>query len=166
MKSWLLIIVALVALTGCRSVSTADAEDTTNGRVSYVNPEGLHKNPVYSQVVVVSGRVRTVYVGGQNAVDAAGTVVGKGDIGAQATQVARNLTRALAGANARPEHVVKWNIYAVQGQSPAPAMAAFQRELGAMPNPPVITVVYVAALANPDYLLEVDAVAVVPDHSR
>ena len=52
-----------------------------------LNPEGLHKNRAYSQAVVTTGNVRTVYVGGQNAVDASGQVVGRGDIGAQAQQI-------------------------------------------------------------------------------
>jgi enamine deaminase RidA (YjgF/YER057c/UK114 family) len=58
------------------------------GSVKQLNPEGLHKNPAYySQAVVTTGSGRTVYVGGQNAVDASGKVVGRGDIGAQAQQI-------------------------------------------------------------------------------
>jgi enamine deaminase RidA (YjgF/YER057c/UK114 family) len=48
--------------------------------VKYMNPDGLHKNPAFSQVVVASGQMGTVYIGGQNAVDSSGNVVGKGDI--------------------------------------------------------------------------------------
>ena len=55
--------------------------------MKHLNPEGLHKNPAYSQAVVTEGNVRTVYVGGQNAVDASGQVVGRDDIGAQAQQI-------------------------------------------------------------------------------
>ena len=40
------------------------------GKVEYLNPEGLVKSPVFTQVVAVSGAVRTIYVGGQNGVDA------------------------------------------------------------------------------------------------
>jgi enamine deaminase RidA (YjgF/YER057c/UK114 family) len=118
---------------------------------------------VYSQAVVTSGSVRTIYVGGQNGVDTAGAIVGKGDIGVQAAQVARNLQVALAAGGARAEHVVKWNVYILQGQAPEPAMGAFQKVLGPLPTPPIITVLYVAGLANPDFLLEVDAIAVVPE---
>jgi enamine deaminase RidA (YjgF/YER057c/UK114 family) len=46
------------------------------GSVEHLNPEGLHKNPAYSQAVVTTGDVKKVYVGGQNAVDASGEVVG------------------------------------------------------------------------------------------
>ncbi len=54
------------------------AADHTTGSVRYVDPEGLHKNPAFTNVVVVEGPVRTVYVGGQNAVDGSGNIVGKG----------------------------------------------------------------------------------------
>jgi len=88
------------------------------GRVEHLNPEGLHKNPAYSKVVVTTGNVRTVYAGGQNAVDASGEVVVRGDMGAQAEQIFRTLETALAAGGATLDHVVKWNVYVVQGQSP------------------------------------------------
>jgi enamine deaminase RidA (YjgF/YER057c/UK114 family) len=162
MRRRLLILGTVALLTGCGG-SSRNTENTMKGSVSYLNPEGLHKNPVYSQAVVASGSVRTIYVGGQNGVDTAGAIVGKGDIGVQAAQVARNLQVALAAGGARAEHVVKWNVYIVQGQAPEPAMGAFQKVLGPLPAPPIITVLYVAGLANPDFLLEVDAIAVVPE---
>ncbi len=56
------------------------SEPTVTGSVQHLNPDGLHKNPAFSQAVVVSGSVRAIYVGGQNAVDASGQIVGKGDI--------------------------------------------------------------------------------------
>jgi enamine deaminase RidA (YjgF/YER057c/UK114 family) len=137
-------------------------QETAKGIVQYLNPDGLHRNPAYSQVVVASGSVKTVYVGGQNAVDATGAIVGKGDIRAQAEQVFRNLQIALAAGGASLEHVIKWNVYVVAGQPPQPAFEVFQRVWGNRPNPPLITVLYVSGLANPDYLMELEAVAVVP----
>lgn len=131
------------------------------GTISYLNPEGLHRNPAFSQVVVSSGAARTLYVGGQNAVTDAGAIVGTGDIGAQAEQVAHNLKVALAAGGATIAHVVKWTIYVLQGQPMGPAMGAFQKVFGRLPNPPAISVVIVAGLANPDFLIEVDAIAVV-----
>jgi enamine deaminase RidA (YjgF/YER057c/UK114 family) len=153
---------ALALITGC-ATSHPSPETAVTGNVSYLSPEGMHSNPAYSQLVVASGRVRTVYVGGQNAVDASGGIVGKGDIGAQAAQVARNLQTALAAAQARPEHVVKWTVYIVQGQPIGPALGAFQQVLGKLPHAPAVTAVFVAALGNPDFLLEVEAIAVVPE---
>lgn len=94
-------------------------------RVNYLNPEGLHRNPAFSQVVTVEGGMKTVYVGGQNAVDASGTIVGKGDIGAQAEQVVRNLKIALQSAGASFDQVIKCTVYIVQGQPLEPAYKAF-----------------------------------------
>ena len=132
------------------------------GSVNHLNPEGLHKNPAYSQVVVTTGNVGTVYVGGQNAVDASGGVVGRGNIGAQAEQIFKNLQTALEAGGAKLDHVVKWNVYVVQGQPPMPAFEVFQRVWGNRPDPPLINVVFVSGLAHLDYLAEIEAVAVGP----
>ena len=119
--------------------------------VQHINPDGLARPRGFTNVVVVSGPVRTIYIGGQDAVDATGAIVGKGDVAAQTEQVLHNLQVALEAAGARLEHVIKWNIYVVQGQSIGAGFAAFQRVWGARPNPPAITVAIVAGLANPDF---------------
>jgi enamine deaminase RidA (YjgF/YER057c/UK114 family) len=133
--------------------------------VKYLNPDSLHKNPAFSQVVTTEGNVRTVYVGGQNAVTSSGEVVGKSDMREQASQVFKNLEIALAAAGARLENVIKWHVYVVQGQPPQPAFEEFQRVWGNRPNPPLVTVLFVAGLANPDFLLEVDAIAVISENN-
>ena len=132
------------------------------GSVEHLNPETLHHNPAFTQAVAVSGAVKTVYVGGQNAVDASGAIIGKGDIGAQTEQVMHNIQAALAAGGAGLEHVIKWNLYLVQGQPLEPGFAVFQRVWNRRPNPPAISMMRVAGLANPDFLLEIDAIAVVP----
>ena len=132
------------------------------GGVEFLNPDGLPKNPAFSNVAVVSGSVRTIYIGGQDAIDAEGNVVGIGDIAAQTEQVLRNLRTALAAAGAGPEHVVKWNVLIVDGQDFRSGYAAFQRVWGDRPDPPVITAAMVKGLAHPDFLVEMDAIAVVP----
>ena len=134
----------------------------SDGRVEFLNPDGLPQNPAFSNVAVVSGTVRTIYVGGQDAIDADGNIVGVGDIAAQTEQVLRNLRTALAAAGAGPEHVVKWNIFIVDGEDFRSGYAAFQRVWGDRPNPPIITAAVVRGLAHPDFLLEMDAIAVVP----
>jgi enamine deaminase RidA (YjgF/YER057c/UK114 family) len=128
----------------------------------YLNPDGLHRNPAFSQAVVVTGNVKTVYVGGQNAVDASCAIVGKGDIAAQTEQALKNVEIALAAAGAGLEHIVKWNIYIVQGQPLLPGFEAFRRAWGDRPNPPAIAGLFVAGLAHPDFLVEIDAIASVP----
>jgi enamine deaminase RidA (YjgF/YER057c/UK114 family) len=130
--------------------------------VKYPSPDGLHRNPAFSHVAVVETGARTVYIGGMNAVTASGEIVGKGDMGLQAKQVFNNLQIALAAAGAGIEHVLKWSIYVLQGQSPRPGFEEFQRVWGSRPNPPLITMLFVAGLANPDFLIELDAIAIIP----
>ena len=130
--------------------------------VQYINPNGLPKSDAFTNVIAVTGSVKTVYVGGQDAVDESGAVVGKGDIKTQAQQVLDNLQTALVAGGAELEHVIKWNVYVVESQPPQPAFEVFQRVWGERPNPPAITLVFVSGLAHPDFLLEMDAVAAVP----
>jgi enamine deaminase RidA (YjgF/YER057c/UK114 family) len=132
------------------------------GSVRYINPDSLNKNPAFTNVVVVEGNVKTVHIGGQDALNASGEIVGKGDIVAQVEQILRNLRAALAAGGAGPEHIIKWNIYVVEGQPLQAGFAAFQNAWPQTPNPPAITVVFVSGLAHPDFLVEMDAVAVVP----
>ena len=128
-----------------------------------LNPDTLNQNPAFTNVAVVTGSVKTVYVGGQDAVTAAREIVGKGDIAAQAEQVLKNIEVALASAGAGVEHIIKWNVYVVQGQPVQAAFGVFQRFWGSRANPPLITMVYVAGLAHPDFLVEMEVVAVVPE---
>src|SRR3712207_6228976 len=80
------------------------------GSVRYINPHSLYKNPAFTNVVVVEGNLKTVHIGGQDAINASGEIVGKGDIVAQTEQVLANVRAALAAGGAEPEHIIKWNI--------------------------------------------------------
>jgi enamine deaminase RidA (YjgF/YER057c/UK114 family) len=135
---------------------------TPSDQVQYINPDGLNKNPAFTNVIVVTGPVKTIYVGGQDAVDASGTIVGKGDLKAQTEQVLKNVQAALAAGGAQLEHIIKWNLYVVQGQPLRAGFEAFQQVWGNRPNPPAITMQFVSGLAHPDFLVEMDAIAVVP----
>jgi enamine deaminase RidA (YjgF/YER057c/UK114 family) len=130
--------------------------------VDHINPEGLAKSPAFTQAVKVTGPATTVYVGGQNGVDADGALVGE-DLRSQAARALENLETALAAAGARLEHVVKWTVLAVDGQPLHDGFEEFQRVWGQRPDPPAISVAVVSALAVPGALVEVEAVAVVPD---
>jgi enamine deaminase RidA (YjgF/YER057c/UK114 family) len=68
---------------------------STHGQVQHINPDDLSKNPAFTNVIAMTGQVKTIYIGGQDAVDAAGTIVGKGNIKQQAEQVLNNLQAAL-----------------------------------------------------------------------
>ena len=143
---------------------TKQTESTSvKGQVQFINPPALHYNPAYTNVVKVTGPAKTDYVGGQNALDQSGTIVGKGDIKKQTEQILTNIQVALAAAGARLEHVIKWNLYVVHGQPIQEGFEVFQRVWGNRPNPPAISMAFVAGLANPDFLAEMDAIAVIPE---
>ena len=131
------------------------------GSVRFINPDSLIKNPAFTNVVV-EGNVKTVHVGGQDAIDASEEVIGRGDIEAQVGRILANVRAALAAGGAGPEHIIKWNIFIVEGQPLEAGFAAFQNAWPQTPNPPAITVVFVSGLAHPDFLVEMDAIAVVP----
>ena len=125
----------------------------------HVNPPAVSQPTGYTHVV--SGEGRLVYISGQVALDAKGQVVGQGDLGAQAKQVFENLKGCLAAAGARFEDVVKTTTYIVnynEGLRPA-LQAARSAYLPA--DPPASTLVGVQALARPEFMIEIEAVAIV-----
>jgi len=134
----------------------------THGQVQFINPAGLHPNPAFTHMVTISGPVKTVYIGAQVAVDQDGKIVGKGDIAAQTEQILKNIGICLEAASARPEHLVHWSIYVEQGQDMRPAFAAGLRWWGSRPNPPMNNVMYVAGFSPSDFLLSIEALAIVP----
>lgn len=135
----------------------------TSGRVELVSPDGLVRSRAFSHVAVVSGAVRTIYVGGQDAVRADGEIVGKGDLAAQTTQILTNIETALAAVGAGLEHIIKWNVFVVEGQPIEAGFEAFQRFWGNRSTPPpLITAAFVKGLGHPDWLVEMDAIAVLP----
>jgi enamine deaminase RidA (YjgF/YER057c/UK114 family) len=124
----------------------------------HINPEGLHRSPAFSQAVVVEQPAKTIYIGGQNGVDAEGKVVGP-TVGEQASHVFRNLATILESEGASLANIVHWTIAVVDGHSFDEGVAAFQQAWNRADPPPAITVHVVAGLA-PDVLVEIDAVAV------
>ena len=131
-------------------------------QLQFLNPEGLSKNPAFSQLVITQGYGKTVYIGGQNAVNAQREIVGAGDISAQTEQVMQNIQTALSACGATFENLVKLTIHIVQGQDLYQGFQASQKYLGNLKNPPAITGFFVAALAHPAFLVEVDATAFIP----
>lgn len=134
--------------------------------VWHLNPDNLYQVPTTTNVIVVTGSAKTVYIGSQGAYDEDGVVVGIGDIEAQSTQVLKNVEKALAAGGAKLEHVVKWNVFIVQGQRLGPAFEAFLQTWGDRSNMPTVTVVFVSGLAYPDLLVQMDAIAIVPEEIR
>jgi len=124
-----------------------------------LRPEGLVRSPAFSHVAVVPPGATTLYIGGQNAVDGDGTLVGGDDIAAQTQQVMTNLHIALAAAGASVQDLVMMTILLVDGVDLAAAYPVAAAELAGA-APPVVAV-RVAGLAVPGALLEVSAVAAV-----
>jgi len=134
-----------------------------NNKTQYINPDGLFKNPAFSQTVTTQGNGKTIYIGGQDAVNVQGEIVGKGDISEQTEQVMKNLQIALSACGATFDNLVKLTIHIVQGQDLYRGFQASQKYLGNIKNPPAITGFFVLALTHPDFLIEIDAIAFVPE---
>ncbi len=127
--------------------------------VRHINPEGLHRSPAFSQAVVVEQPAKTIYIGGQNGVDAEGKIVGP-TLGEQSAQAFRNLQAILRSEGASLSDIVHWRIAVVDGHSFDEGVAAFQQVWNRADPPPAITVHVVAGL-SPGFLVEIDAVAAV-----
>lgn len=133
--------------------------DQAMASIEYPRAEGLHQNPAYSHTVIASGK-RTVYVAGQVAVDERGTIVGAGDLAAQTTQVMKNLGKALAAAGAGYEHIVKITTYVVDYKPELRPIIGKARSAFFKGTPPASTLVGVSALAAPEWMIEIEAIAV------
>lgn len=121
------------------------------------NPEGMSQPTTYSHVVRAGN---LLFIAGQVSSDSAGQIVGAGDMRAQVKQVLENLKRALASQGADFSHVAKINIFTTDIE--AFATARDIRELYFKGHPPASTLVEVKRLARPEFLVEIEAVAVLP----
>ena len=132
--------------------------------ITLIDPEGLPKVDTHRQVSVATGS-KLVFMAGQVAWGADGSTVGVGDLTAQVEQCYLNVATALAEVGGSFDDVAKLTVYVVdwapdtmpllvEGVSRAVA------KLGVTAAPP-ITGLGVSALADPDLLVEVEAIAVI-----
>src|SRR5262252_7655904 len=131
-----------------------------NMTLDLIDPQDLPTAPTYTQVIVATGR-RIVFVAGQVAQDSQGDVVAPGDLAGQARQTFANVGRALAAAAARPDQVTKITTYIVHHRPEYLALLAEPRAALFGDHKPASTLVGVEALARPEYLIEVEAIAVI-----
>ena len=125
-----------------------------------INPHARPTPESYTQVVAATGS-RLVFVAGQVADDAEGNLVSPGDLAAQARQAFANVGRSLAGAGAAPEQVARIRIYVVSHRPEyLPDISAARIDVFG-DHKPADTIVGVERLAEPGYLIEVEAIAVV-----
>ena len=112
----------------------------------YINPDNMVKPRGYSHAVSVSGNYKTIYIGGQNAIDQEGNLIGKNSLKDQTEQVLINIEKILNHANANIENITKFNIHILAGQNPVEGFQAFQKKWGMTEDLPVITVSFVTGL--------------------
>jgi enamine deaminase RidA (YjgF/YER057c/UK114 family) len=125
-----------------------------------INPEDLHTPQSYTHVIAATGS-RLVFVAGQAADDMQGKLVGRGDLAAQAHQAFANVGRALAAGGATPEQVTRITIYVVDHRPEYLPVISEARIAVFGDHKPTDALVGVQALAEPGYLIEVEAIAVV-----
>ena len=128
--------------------------------VRYLNPSTLSTPTGYTHVVQVHGG-RTLYIAGQVAFDKSGNVVGKNDFAAQVTQVFENLKSALAAGGATFDNVVKVTTFVTDLSQMQTLRSIRGKYYGT--NAPASTLVQITKLAHEDLLIEIEAIAVVPE---
>lgn len=131
-------------------------------KIDYINPDNMATPRGYSHAISVTGSHQTIYIGGQNAIDEKGNMIGKDSLKKQTEQVLTNIQKILEKSDAKLGNVVKFNIYLVQGQNPQDGFEVFQKMWGVNQNYPTVTVLFVSGLGNPDWLVEIDGLALVP----
>ena len=117
-------------------------------------------SPAFSHVAIVPPGATTIYVGGQNSVDADGALVGEGDVAAQSVRSLENAKIALAAAGATLDDVVHWSVLFVDGADLSAGYGAIAGQL-ASDEPALVTAARVAGLGVPGALVEISAVAAV-----
>jgi enamine deaminase RidA (YjgF/YER057c/UK114 family) len=152
-------VAAVAAASAAATPSSAQAQAGTNVRHS--NPSGMTQPAAYSQVVEVNGPHRLVFVAGQTGVDASGKAAQ--EFRAQAVQAFTNIKTALASVGGSMDHLVRITTYLTDIQQNADVYrevrASFLSNRSALP---ASTLVQVTRLADPSYLIEVDATAILP----
>lgn len=129
--------------------------------ITLLRPDGLVRSPAFSHVAVIPPGSTTVLVGGQNAVDASGALVGGDDIAAQTTQVLTNLRTALAAGGATLGDVVHWRVDLVDGVDLQAGYAVIAAALDPDRDPPLVSAALVSRLAVPGALVELSVLAAV-----
>ena len=128
--------------------------------ITRLQPAGLVVSPAFSHVAIVPAGAVTIYVGGQNGVDATGSVVSS-DIAEQASRTIDNVSLALEAAGASLADVVQWTVFIAADADLRAAYGAIAPRLTGVGAPPLVTAARVAGLGVPGSLIEVSAIAAV-----
>jgi len=120
---------------------------------------GVFDPPTYSQAVKVSGAQTILFLAGQVAYDENGNPAHRGDFAAQARAVFQAVKAQLEAGGGTMQSIVKLNTYLTDIRHRAELIPVREEFFGK--KTPASTLVAVAALAHPDWLIEVEAIAVV-----
>ena len=119
---------------------------------------GVFDPPTYSQAVKITDGKAMLYIAGQVAYDKDGAPAHRGDIKGQAREAFRSIKALVEAQGGTLDNVVKINTYVTDARY-RPEFRAIREEFFGV-KAPASTMVEVSALAHPDYLIEVEAIAV------
>lgn len=127
-----------------------------------INPPELGSPPGYSQIVEVSA-ARMIFIAGQTALDGDGNIIGKNDFAAQAAQVFANLGIALRASGCTAAELVKLTVFLTDVSHLGLYREARNRFFASVTPiaAPAVTLVEVARLYGPDFLIEIEAIAAI-----
>lgn len=126
--------------------------------VTFLQPDGLVLSPAFSHVAIVPAGAATIYVGGQNGVDASGQLVSR-NVVEQAQRAVENAIVALAAAGVTPSDVVQWTVFIAADADLGAAYQAIAPRISRDGLPPLVLSARVSAFGVPDALIEVSAIA-------
>jgi 2-iminobutanoate/2-iminopropanoate deaminase len=116
---------------------------------------------VFSQATVTEARGRLVFISGMTARQADGAIAGIGNIEVQTRQVCENIKAAVEGAGGTLDDVCRVDVF-VRNMEHFDAIHKVRREYFKPPLP-ASTMVEVTKMVSPDYLIEINAIAVIHD---
>jgi 2-iminobutanoate/2-iminopropanoate deaminase len=121
-----------------------------------IHPDDMYPTAGYARAVQAGN---TIYIAGHIAKNDENQIVGLGDVERQADQVFRNIGRVLEAAGASFDDLVKMNVYGMSADYREPILAVRDRYVKQRTY--VSTYIVPQALAHPDLLIEIEAIAVV-----
>ena len=139
----------------------SDPPKSSNQQFHLFNPAGLSNPRGYSHIAEIKGG-KLVHIAGQVSLDESGALVGENDFPAQVERTFQNIKTAVEAAGGTFADIVKLNYYCIEGVADRlPVLREIRDRFVNTANPPVSTLVFVSRLVRPEWLVEIEATAVV-----
>jgi enamine deaminase RidA (YjgF/YER057c/UK114 family) len=166
MKNVLIALVAIILLAGSLAAQKQKKPAASAEPFRISNPDTMFQpSNGYSMIaeVPLGNGAKMVYISGQVAIDKDGKLVGKDDFRAQLEQVFANLKSAVEAAGGSFHDVIKINYFCAEtlDASQLPVVREVRDKYVNTANPPTSTFVFVKRLVRPEWMIEVEAVAVI-----